>query len=53
MAELLSPLRGPRCPSCGANDLDQLAWDEDGEYVTCAACGFSWNPNRPFVHRPK
>jgi hypothetical protein len=51
--DLLLPLRGPSCPSCGEDDLDRLIWDEEGENVTCEACGFSWNPNHILVHRPK
>jgi DNA-directed RNA polymerase subunit RPC12/RpoP len=50
--ELLLPLRGSRCPYCGVSDLDQLVWDEDGEYVSCDDCGFCWDPNRILVHRP-
>jgi hypothetical protein len=45
--ELLAPLRnpGPRCPSCDEDDLDQLVWQDDEQYVTCHSCGFCWNPN--------
>jgi hypothetical protein len=50
--QLLEPLREPRCPWCGASDLDQLVWDESGENVCCQECGFCWEPDH-LVHRPK
>jgi Zn ribbon nucleic-acid-binding protein len=37
---------GPSCPSCGERNLDLLVWGEDDTHVTCAACGFVWDPNR-------
>lgn len=42
---LLAPLRGPACPDCGEADIDRLVWSED-EHVTCANCGFTWDPNQ-------
>lgn len=27
------------CPQCGERGMDNLNWDENGEMVTCAACG--------------
>jgi formylmethanofuran dehydrogenase subunit E len=26
------------CPNCGETMMDNLAWDNDGEIITCATC---------------
>jgi predicted RNA-binding Zn-ribbon protein involved in translation (DUF1610 family) len=32
------------CPDCGENRIDWLAWDENGEFVTCTSCGCVYVP---------
>ena len=32
------------CPDCGEDRIDWLAWDDDGEYVTCASCSCVYVP---------
>ena len=32
------------CPLCGERSADRLAWDEDGERVTCSMCGTVYKP---------
>ena len=33
-----------QCPDCKETRIDWLAWDDDGEYVTCATCGCVYVP---------
>ncbi len=35
---------GARCPQCGENRMDYLAWDKDFEQVTCQTCGKVYTP---------
>jgi transcription elongation factor Elf1 len=32
------------CPACGERHVDWLAWDDDGETVTCQTCGARYDP---------
>lgn len=32
------------CPTCGERDMDSLVWNDDGETVTCASCGETYDP---------
>jgi len=32
------------CPRCGCRRMDDLAWDEAGQYVTCEVCGQEYRP---------
>lgn len=40
--DLVAPALG--CPQCGNNAMDLLHWDDDCEVVTCALCGFQYEP---------
>jgi len=33
------------CPECGERRADFLVWQNDGETVECATCGYKYNPN--------
>jgi hypothetical protein len=40
--DLVTPALG--CPQCGNLAMDLLHWTEDFESVTCALCGFHYEP---------
>lgn len=35
------------CPECGEDRADQLVWDDDCTFVTCAMCGTVYMPTMP------
>lgn len=41
--------RGAECPTCGENRIDYLAWDDDGEVITCTNCGTKYVPGEARV----
>jgi hypothetical protein len=40
--ENMAPLCCPKCAECR---IDRLCWDEQGERITCARCGLTFNPD--------
>ena len=36
---------GNACPHCYEDRVDWLAWNKDGETVTCQSCGTVYNPS--------
>jgi len=32
------------CPGCGERNVDNLAWDKDGQTVRCSTCGKQYTP---------
>jgi hypothetical protein len=32
------------CPSCGERRMDELAWDDDGEWIQCQTCSRTYKP---------
>ncbi len=35
------------CPCCGERDADNLEWNDDFTFVTCATCDYEYAPNCP------